>query len=132
MGKNIVKIGIFFLALAFVAPSHAAGGIFKKRKKDTPKDTVVSDYRKITGRDSAQVKGVAGVFKKDGSFYLEFPAALAGREFLVTNRLQKVPLWQLISPLIRIWCRMILAVLSKLQEFVLERLPSLRVEQKRT
>lgn len=92
MGKNIVKIGIFFLALAFVAPSHAAGGIFKKRKKDTPKDTVVSDYRKITGRDSAQVKGVAGVFKKDGSFYLEFPVALAGREFLVTNRLQKVPL----------------------------------------
>lgn len=92
MGKSIVKTGILLLALAFIVPSYASEGIFKKRKKEAPKDSVVSDYKKITGRDSAQVKGVANVFKKNDNFYLEFPAALAGREFLVTNRLQKVPL----------------------------------------
>ena len=71
-------------------------GIFpllaKNRKKAEPKDSVASDYKKLTGRDSVALKGIANIIKKNGSFYLEFPTRLLGREFLVTNRLQKVPL----------------------------------------
>lgn len=71
-------------------------GIFpvlaKKRKKNAASgDSVASEYKKLTGRDSVVLKGIANVMKKDGNFYIEFPTRLMGREFLVTNRLQKVP-----------------------------------------
>ncbi len=82
------------IAESSVASVHA--GIFpllaKNRKKAEPEDSVASDYKKLTGRDSVALKGIANIIRKDGSFYLEFPTRLLGREFLVTNRLQKVPL----------------------------------------
>ncbi len=63
----------------------------KNKNKAEPKDSVTSDYKRLTGRDSVALKGIANIIKKDDSFYLEFPTRLSGREFLVTNRLQKVP-----------------------------------------
>lgn len=99
MRKNIIWISLFSFAMTTIAESSIASvntGIFpllaKNRKKAEPKDSVASDYKKLTGRDSVALKGIANIIKKNGSFYLEFPARLLGREFLVTNRLQKVPL----------------------------------------
>ena len=64
----------------------------KNKKKAASKDSVVvSEYKKLTGKDSADFKNVARVIKKDKSFYLEIPARLMGRTFLVVNRLQQVP-----------------------------------------
>lgn len=99
MRKNIIWISLFSFAMTTIAESSIASvntGIFpllaKNRKKAEPKDSVASDYKKLTGRDSVALKGIANIIKKNGSFYLEFPTRLLGREFLVTNRLQKVPL----------------------------------------
>ncbi len=70
-------------------------GIFpllaKTERKQSPK-TRLHLIIKADGRDSVALKGIANIIKKNGSFYLEFPTRLLGREFLVTNRLQKVPL----------------------------------------
>lgn len=51
------------------------------------KDSV---YIKITGKDSFECNSMVNVFCKGDTFYIEMPTALLGREFLVTNRLQKV------------------------------------------
>ncbi len=80
-----------------LAARSAEAGLFpllpkNKKKKEVPQDTLVSEYKKLTGRDSVSFKGVANILKKDGKYYLEFPVALSGRAFLVVNRLQKVPL----------------------------------------
>ena len=99
MKRNLIWISLLaFAAMTASEPAIAAEseGIFplmaKKRKKAEPKDSVSeSAYKRLTGRDSVALKGVAGIIKKDGSFYLEFPTRLLGREFLVTNRLQRVP-----------------------------------------
>lgn len=99
MKRNLIWISLLaFAAITASEPAIAAEseGIFplmaKKRKKAEPKDSVSeSAYKRFTGRDSVALKGVAGIIKKDGSFYLEFPTRLLGREFLVTNRLQRVP-----------------------------------------
>lgn len=99
MKRNLIWISLLaFAAMTASEPAIAAEseGIFplmaKKRKKAEPKDSVSeSAYKRFTGRDSVALKGVAGIIKKDGSFYLEFPTRLLGREFLVTNRLQRVP-----------------------------------------
>ena len=99
MRKNIIWISLFSFAMTTIAESSIASvntGIFpswqKTERKAEPKDSVASDYKKLTGRDSVALKGIANIIKKNGSFYLEFPTRLLGREFLVTNRLQKVPL----------------------------------------
>ena len=64
-------------------------GIFKKKKKVEQKTD--SDYKKLVGSDSVNVKGVMNVVKKDQDFYLEMPTKLMGRVFLVSNKLQRVP-----------------------------------------
>lgn len=101
MRKNIIPPAFLFafVMIFMVLPTAALTntGIFpllaKNKKKTEKKDSVItSDYKKLTGRDSVSFKGVAGITVKDGNFYLEFPTKLLGREFLVTNRLQKVPL----------------------------------------
>lgn len=63
--------------------------IFKKKKKE--KKETVSDYKKLTGRDSVELKGLMNVIQKDGDFYLEIPRHLFGRAFLVSNKLLRVP-----------------------------------------
>ena len=52
----------------------------------------LSQYKRITGRDSASIAGVMGVVWKGDSVFLEIPTKLMGRAFLVVNRLQQVPL----------------------------------------
>ena len=64
-------------------------GLFKKKKKTV--EQPVSDYKKLVGSDSVDVKGVMNVVKKDQDFYLEMPVKLMGRVFLVSNKLQRVP-----------------------------------------
>ncbi len=64
-------------------------GLFKKKKKTV--EQPVSDYKKLVGSDSVNVKGVMNVVKKDQDFYLEMPVKLMGRVFLVSNKLQRVP-----------------------------------------
>lgn len=95
----LIKVCIL-CTLAFFTAEHftasAETGIFpilakNKKKKEEKKEAPVSDYKKLTGRDSVKVSGVANIVKKDGSFYLEFPTRLLGRQFLVSNKLQKVP-----------------------------------------
>lgn len=60
----------------------------EEKKEETPS---VSEYKKITGRDSVVLQTVANVFHKEDSWYLEIPVAYMNREFLVVNRLQQVP-----------------------------------------
>lgn len=95
MSKRTIWIGMFALLFATdAAIAGQAAGIFpllKKKKKKAQKEVQISEYKKITGRDSVAFGGVMNVVKKEDTFYLEIPAALMGREFLVTNRLQRVP-----------------------------------------
>lgn len=95
MNKRTIWIGLFSMLLATDAIlANQTTGIFpllKKNKKKAQKEVQVSDYKKLTGRDSVDFHGVMNVVKKEDSFYLEIPTALMGREFLVTNRLQRVP-----------------------------------------
>ena len=49
-----------------------------------------SIYTKITGKERFECKSVVNVITKGDTFYVEMPVELMGREFLVTNRLQKV------------------------------------------
>lgn len=100
MNKSILYIGLCLFAASVPTEPVASStntGIFrifgkeKKKNKKEETETSVSEYKKLTGRDSVALKGIANVIKKDNSFYLEFPVKLTGRAFLVTNRLQQVP-----------------------------------------
>ena len=62
---------------------------FSKKKKKTEKP--ISTYKRLTGRDSVEMHGVFNVIKKGDTIYYEIPTKLMGREFLVVNRLQRVP-----------------------------------------
>lgn len=62
---------------------------FSKKKKKTEKP--ISAYKRLTGRDSVEMYGVFNVIKKGDTIYYEIPTKLMGREFLVVNRLQRVP-----------------------------------------
>lgn len=62
---------------------------FSKKKKKTEKP--ISAYKRLTGRDSVEMHGVFNVIKKGDTIYYEIPTRLMGREFLVVNRLQRVP-----------------------------------------
>ncbi|WP_279112172.1 zinc-dependent metalloprotease [Hoylesella timonensis] len=62
---------------------------FFKKKKKTEKP--ISAYKRLTGRDSVEMHGVFNVIKKGDTIYYEIPTKLMGREFLVVNRLQRVP-----------------------------------------
>lgn len=66
-----------------------ANSIFKK-KKTKPQPTV-SAYHRLTGRDSVTMSGLMNVIAKGDTFYLEMPVKQLGRQFLVSNKLQRVP-----------------------------------------
>ncbi len=99
MKRNIIRMCLAALVLtatAGTATATTSAKLFpllaKNKKKAASKDSVVvSEYKKLTRKDSADFKNVARVIKKDKSFYLEIPARLMGRTFLVVNRLQQVP-----------------------------------------
>lgn len=62
----------------------------KKEKVETP--PAESPYKKLTGRDSVEMKGVMNVIQKGDTVYLEIPVKHMGRQFLVSNKLQQVPM----------------------------------------
>ena len=67
-------------------------GLFKKKKSGTDTLSVKSDYEKIATRANLQGKGMFDVYKQDSKYYFEVPVSLLGRDMLVVNKLQKVPL----------------------------------------
>ena len=77
---------------AMLAPANADAAFWHKKKKqvtEAPKPD--SDYKKITGSDSTEVKGLFGVFQKKGKYYFEIPLERMEKDMLVVNRLTRVP-----------------------------------------
>ena len=92
----IRSVGLLFAAWLLggeISPlyAHAPGRFLFWGRKKPKTEAPVSDYRKLTGRDSVEMKGVAGIVRKENDYYFELPTKLFGREFLVVNRLQQVP-----------------------------------------
>ena len=96
-GKNTKPIlpVLFVLCFGFACSNifcaHAKPGLFDKKKKNKAEEQPVSDYKKLTGSDTVNVKGVMKVVQKADTYYLEIPARLMHRVFLVSNKLQQVP-----------------------------------------
>lgn len=63
--------------------------IFKKKKKEVS-DTTQTDYQKITA-NGAKAKGLFNVYQKRDDYFFEIPTRLLGRDFLVSNKLLRVP-----------------------------------------
>ena len=94
MDKKQILLGALSASLlgsscyAFALNAAPEMGLFKKKKKT---ELPTSDYKKIVGSDSVNVRGVMNVIRKGEDFYLEMPTQLMGRVFLVSNKLQRVP-----------------------------------------
>lgn len=66
---------------------------FKKKKENkAEKSASPSAYKILTGRDSLSMSGVMNVIQKGDTVYLELPVRLLGKPFLVSNKLQQVPI----------------------------------------
>ncbi len=63
----------------------------KSKKAEDEKPAPPSAYKQLTGRDSLAMSGVMNVISKGDTVYLELPANLLGKPFLVSNKLQQVP-----------------------------------------
>ena len=63
----------------------------KNKKSEEEKPAPPSAYKKLTGRDSLAMSGVMNVISKGDTVYLELPVKLLGKPFLVSNKLQQVP-----------------------------------------
>lgn len=85
----IICAGFMFSATSMEMRAACQIWPFSKKKKKTEKP--ISAYKRLTGRDSVEMHGVFNVIKKGDTIYYEIPTKLIGREFLVVNRLQRVP-----------------------------------------
>lgn len=85
----IICAGFMFSATSMEMRAACQIWPFSKKKKKTEKP--ISNYKRLTGRDSVEMHGVFNVIKKGDTIYYEIPTKLMGREFLVVNRLQRVP-----------------------------------------
>lgn len=85
----IICVGFMFSATSMEMRAACQIWSFSKKKKKTEKP--ISAYKRLTGRDSVEMYGVFNVIKKGDTIYYEIPTKLMGREFLVVNRLQRVP-----------------------------------------
>ena len=65
---------------------------FKKKQKEEEKPAPPSAYKTMTGRDSLSMSGVMNVIQKGDTVYLELPTRLLGKPFLISNKLQRVPI----------------------------------------
>lgn len=83
------------LPASFASPANPEMGLFHKSKKKAPADSAAAKkttrYHDITGRDSALVAQRLGVSQRKDTFFIEVPKASMGREWLVSNKLQRVP-----------------------------------------
>lgn len=92
----IRSVGFLFTLWLFCGEAttlyaHTPGKFLFWGRKKPKTEAPISDYRKLTGRDTVEIKGVAGIVRKENDYYFELPTRLFGREFLVVNRLQQVP-----------------------------------------
>ena len=89
-----MKNRFLFIALAvFSTFGISSNAVANNSQSDTSSNAKLkqdSIYTKITGKDSFECNSVVNVIAKGDTFYVEMPVELMGREFLVTNRLQKV------------------------------------------
>ena len=76
--------------IAFGMCNNAVAMNLQADTQDSAKLKQDSIYAKITGKEHFECKSVVNVIAKGDTFYVEMPVELMGREFLVTNRLQKV------------------------------------------
>lgn len=90
----------FLLLLTFLAGIEASDSTFvAEHESDTLNLTASkivtkndSLYLKITGNEAFESNSVVNIINSADTFYIEMPVELTGRDFLVTNRLQKVQL----------------------------------------
>ncbi len=89
-----MKNRFLFIAVAmFSTLGMSSNAVAMNSQSDTSSNAKLkqdSIYTKITGKDSFECNSVVNVIAKGDTFYVEMPVELMGREFLVTNRLQKV------------------------------------------
>ena len=57
---------------------RAACHIWPFSKKKKPVEKPISTYKRLTGRDSVEMKGVFNVIKKGDTIYYEIPTKLMG------------------------------------------------------
>lgn len=84
----LFSVGLMEAHALPVFTAGTAAGIFKKKKVQT--DTIQSDYQRITA-SKAKAKGLFNIYRKGEDYYFEIPTALMGRDFLVSNKLVRVP-----------------------------------------
>lgn len=77
-------------------PEAAGESLWRKGKKKKAKEAAAagkapSRYHTLTGRDSVRAVGSVDVVQRGDTFFLELPLARMGREWLVSNKLQRVP-----------------------------------------
>ncbi len=68
------------------------GFLFFKKKSTVEPSVSSSPYKIMTGRDSLVMSGVMNVIHKKDTVLLELPTRLLGKQFLVSNKLQQVPI----------------------------------------
>lgn len=78
------------LAVGLSLPLHSNAAFWKKKGKQTT-DSLVNDYKRITGKEQYIRQGLFNVYKKGNDYYFEIPRELLGKDMLVTNRLTRVP-----------------------------------------
>ena len=107
-GKTLLFALIAILSLGMnVEPVYAAGKekteksekksgksflFFKKKRSKDDEKPAPSAYKTMTGRDSLSMSGVMNVIQKGDTVYLELPTKHLGKQFLVSNKLQQVPI----------------------------------------
>lgn len=98
MRKNLVICVLagaaFFMAMdtSYAASSseYTAPGIFKKKHKPSSKENK-SGYEELLSGANVST-GLFNVLKKGNDYYFDIPTKLLGRDMLVVNKLQRVPL----------------------------------------
>lgn len=92
-----VATGTFLCASSVVSYAGTSTpdtmGLFRKKKKTESNDSIKSknEYEKLTGDGSIVRRGMFNVYQKKNDYYFEVPSNLLGRDLLVVNKLQRVP-----------------------------------------
>ena len=93
MKNRILLATVAMLSAMGICESTFAMDMQKENMLSTENNIVSKNdsiYTKITGREHFECNSVVDVICKGDTFYVEMPVELMGRDFLVTNRLQKV------------------------------------------
>ena len=93
MKNRILLATVAMLSAMGICESAFATDMHKENMPSTENNIVSKNdsiYTKITGREHFECNSVVDVICKGDTFYVEMPVELMGRDFLVTNRLQKV------------------------------------------